>query len=184
MQNDFDLMQFIEHEQSVEDWLSKRIEYLYSLTEEERRIENREYREWYRRTRPKKDWIGRLRQIKKGVPFELVPNDLFVPNKCVIKEIPIRFHDGDYTPRILLIDKDLGYVKGNYIVVSQVAARYHRRWWKLDRSERVEYREKYLDLFREFCEYQQREVEQAVKEDPKLLNSPWYRDAVKPLPEP
>jgi hypothetical protein len=182
LRNKFDLNHWL----SVEEWLHNRIKYLQSLSPEERKIENQRYRAWFRMVKPKVDWLGRMRIRKRseGIPFGLEPDFVFVPDTCVIKDISIRFHDDDHTPRILLVDCDKGYIRGNYVVVSQAAGRRYKWWKNLGQSEREEYHKKYMELFYKWREYLDELIKRTIEEDPGLADSRWYKHVKEPIPEP
>lgn len=70
--------------------------------------------------------LARRRAKEKGLPFSLVPEDVPIPEVCPVLGIPLnhgtgRRHDG--SPTIDRIINDLGYVKGNVIVISWRANR-------------------------------------------------------------
>ena len=63
---------------------------------------------------------ARNRALKKGLPFDLVPEDIIIPDVCPItKQSFVRCTK--YGASIDKIDPTKGYVKGNIIVVSKTA---------------------------------------------------------------
>lgn len=61
---------------------------------------------------------------KRGIQFSLVEEDLVVPEYCPILGIKLEINTGrlaDNSPSVDRIIPDLGYVKGNVVVVSQRA---------------------------------------------------------------
>ena len=79
--------------------------------------------------RDKNPFIGNLRTTKSnckkyGIPFNLTPEDLVVPEFCPYLGIKLTWIDGiqhDATPSIDRIIPELGYVKGNVQVISYLA---------------------------------------------------------------
>lgn len=66
--------------------------------------ENREYVLWY---------TAKRRAIKAGVPFDIEPSDIVIPETCPMLGGPIT------TPSIDRVVNSLGYVKGNVCVVEK-----------------------------------------------------------------
>lgn len=69
---------------------------------------------------------ARKRAERKGVPFSITADDIFVPDTCPVLGIPIvpgsgGKHDG--SPTIDRIIPELGYVPGNVQVISDLANR-------------------------------------------------------------
>ena len=65
---------------------------------------------------------------KNDIPFNLTIEDLCVPDQCPALNIPLIFGSGkraptDNSPSVDRIKPELGYIKGNIIVVSQLANR-------------------------------------------------------------
>jgi hypothetical protein len=61
-----------------------------------------------------------------GVPIDITLDDIVVPPRCPAFDIPLQRSDGvagEATPSIVRIEPELGYVKGNVVVVSAKAAR-------------------------------------------------------------
>jgi hypothetical protein len=65
------------------------------------------------------------RARRKDIPFAITKEDVSIPSTCPILGIPLssetKRHDG--SPTLDRIDNDLGYVKGNVIVISWRANR-------------------------------------------------------------
>lgn len=61
---------------------------------------------------------ARARAKKLDVPFDLVATDIQIPDVCPVLRIPLARFGGDFAPTIDRIRGDLGYVKGNVVVVS------------------------------------------------------------------
>ena len=64
---------------------------------------------------------ARWRARRDGVPFDLTLDDIKVPRWCPYLGIPIFVGDGrpvDNSPSLDRLDPELGYVRGNVIVVS------------------------------------------------------------------
>lgn len=94
---------------------------------------------------------------KKGIEFDITEEDVVVPNRCPVLDIPIQHNWGgqqDDSPSIDRIDPNGGYTKNNIIVVSwkanrlksnadvielvRVAAFYHRLQEVRNAAERQE----------------------------------------------
>ncbi len=59
-----------------------------------------------------------------GIPFNLSIEDIVIPDRCPALGIPLRpgsgvSHDG--SPQLDRLVPDLGYVKGNVVVISRLA---------------------------------------------------------------
>jgi len=68
----------------------------------------------------------RITAKKRGLPFDLTPDDVSIPEKCPVLGIPLSRGVGvrtDNSPSLDRIIPSLGYVKGNVIVVSMRANR-------------------------------------------------------------
>lgn len=64
---------------------------------------------------------ARIRARRKGLPFDLVPDDVTVPEVCPILDIRLVRGQGriqDASPTLDRIDPVLGYVRGNVAVIS------------------------------------------------------------------
>jgi hypothetical protein len=64
------------------------------------------------------------RAKRKGIPFNLKPEDIVIPNTCPVLGIPLVrgikiIHNG--SPQLDRIIPQLGYVRGNVIVISKLA---------------------------------------------------------------
>lgn len=69
---------------------------------------------------------AKRRADEKGIEFSLTADDLTIPDTCPILGIPIFFGKKKYlnnSPAIDRINNELGYVKGNIIVISWRANR-------------------------------------------------------------
>lgn len=82
---------------------------------------------WRRRNPVKALLIGVKRRAKqKGWEFDLTEDDLTIPEVCPVLGIPlmnVRHQRTDFAPSVDRIHNDIGYVKGNVIVVSWRANR-------------------------------------------------------------
>lgn len=84
-------------------------------------------REYYRRS-PETAILGEIRKrcIQRGIPFGITADDIRAPELCPILGIPLR-RGGDGrgpsfdSPSVDRIVPELGYVRGNVIVVSHLA---------------------------------------------------------------
>ena len=69
---------------------------------------------------------ARVRARKYGLPFNIIPEDVVIPNKCPILGIDLFVKGGkstDNSPTLDRIVPALGYVKGNIKVISRLANR-------------------------------------------------------------
>lgn len=70
--------------------------------------------------------LARSRALKKGLPFDLTEEDVLIPNFCPVLGIPLVRGSGlgghrPGSPSLDRIRPELGYVKGNVIVISHRA---------------------------------------------------------------
>lgn len=64
------------------------------------------------------------RAKRNQLPFDIDINDIVIPDRCPVLGIEISFSVGiDHRPSIDRVKNDLGYVKGNIIIVSWRANR-------------------------------------------------------------
>lgn len=75
-----------------------------------------------------KSMLGRVmaRCKKSNIPFNLTIEDIFIPEYCPVLNIELKVGDGkthDNSPSLDRIVPELGYVKGNVMVVSHKANR-------------------------------------------------------------
>lgn len=66
------------------------------------------------------------RAKRRGIPFDLDPEDIVIPDVCPVLGIPIGIRDGSQRGDSASIDKiipQLGYTKGNIIIISMLANR-------------------------------------------------------------
>lgn len=61
------------------------------------------------------------RATKYGIPFDIELSDVVVPDTCPVFGTNFVFGDHDLAPSLDKIRPELGYVKGNVIVVSNKA---------------------------------------------------------------
>lgn len=68
---------------------------------------------------------ARRRAKDLGLEFNLTPEDVFIPTHCPVLLIPLEraSTDRDASPSLDRINNDLGYIKGNVVVVSFKANR-------------------------------------------------------------
>ena len=64
---------------------------------------------------------AKTRAKKKGLEFNLELDDIVLPKKCPIFDIPFIYGDNDCTYSIDRIDPAKGYVKGNVQIISNRA---------------------------------------------------------------
>lgn len=71
-------------------------------------------------------YAARSRAKKQGLPFDLRPQDLSLPETCPVLGVPLersKTHQQDNSPTLDRIIPDRGYVQGNVIVVCAKANR-------------------------------------------------------------
>jgi hypothetical protein len=97
-----------------------------------RRLTNIDSAKAYDRARYESLWRERAvdgakrRAVSAGLPFDITVNDVVIPSTCPVLGIPIfitRGLAGSNAPSLDRIKPELGYVKGNVIVVSWRANR-------------------------------------------------------------
>lgn len=69
---------------------------------------------------------AKYRAKAAGVPFDLSPEDLTIPDRCPALGIPLRVStltQADSSPSLDRLVPALGYVRGNCVVVSSLANR-------------------------------------------------------------
>lgn len=68
---------------------------------------------------------AKARAKLKGVPFDILPSDIHIPEKCPVFGIPLIWGDRltNNTPSIDRVIPEKGYVKGNCVVISMKANR-------------------------------------------------------------
>ena len=69
---------------------------------------------------------AKARAAAKDLPFDIEPSDIVIPTHCPILGLPLEHHRGrsgafKASPSLDRIEPELGYVKGNVRVVSQLA---------------------------------------------------------------
>lgn len=62
---------------------------------------------------------AKYRACQKDLPFSLSIEDLFIPARCPVLGVPLRFRGGPHAPSLDRIVPELGYVPGNVLVVCQ-----------------------------------------------------------------
>lgn len=68
--------------------------------------------------------VAKHRAEKKGIPFDLEPQDIAIPERCPVLGITLSFSKVETrhsSPSIDRIKPELGYTKGNVVVVSWLA---------------------------------------------------------------
>lgn len=95
----------------------------------------------YRKRNPEKVMFhtAQSRAKKKGQEFAISVQDIVIPEKCPILQIPLFHGDGkiiDNSPSLDRIDNSIGYVPGNVRVISKKANTY-KGDMTLDQVERL-----------------------------------------------
>lgn len=65
-----------------------------------------------------------IRAAKKGIEFNITEDDIIIPNKCPLLEVPLKIGTKDnyeYSPSLDRKDNTRGYVKGNVWIISKKA---------------------------------------------------------------
>lgn len=64
---------------------------------------------------------AKSRAKRRGIPFDIIPSDIIIPERCPVLGIPLQLSNGVRGPASPSIDRiipELGYVKGNVVVTS------------------------------------------------------------------
>jgi len=77
---------------------------------------------------------AKARAVKKGISFNLTPEDITLPEKCPVFNIPFNKSDRRMGYSLDRIIPELGYVPGNVQVISQLA---NAMKWDSTREERI-----------------------------------------------
>lgn len=67
---------------------------------------------------------AKIRARNRGIPFDIDIDDIIIPDKCPILEVPLILGTKDnyeYTPSLDRIDNSKGYIKNNIMVISKKA---------------------------------------------------------------
>jgi hypothetical protein len=59
---------------------------------------------------------------REGMEFNLKLKDIVIPSHCPILGLPWVFKGGDNAPTFHRIDRDKGYVRGNFVIISRRAS--------------------------------------------------------------
>jgi len=96
---------------------------------EKRSSQNKTWYESFRKKRFKENpqqylwYVARTRARQKKIDFTIAVEDVIIPEKCPILDIPLVKGDG-YLPNAMSLDRvnnDLGYIPGNIRVISRKA---------------------------------------------------------------
>lgn len=102
-----------------------RQEYNKKWKQENRERHNAHTQKWRDNNRTKLMFIGaKARAKKKGIPFDIELSDIVIPKKCPVLGIKLCAGNGrmhGHSPSLDRIDNTMGYIKGNILVVSQLA---------------------------------------------------------------
>lgn len=79
---------------------------------------------------------AKLRAKQKGLPFNLVKEDVVIPDVCPIMGIPFDRSNKKFAPSIDRIVPELGYIKGNIQVMSTLA---NQMKWNSTREELIQF---------------------------------------------
>lgn len=85
------------------------------LYREKRRVYHKHYRSENRERRMLAD--AKARATKGGFPCTIELQDIFIPNKCPLLNVPFQ-RKGPYAPSLDKLVPSLGYVPGNVLVIS------------------------------------------------------------------
>lgn len=64
---------------------------------------------------------ARLRARRAGLPFNITVDDIVIPKRCPILNVPLGEVGGLHAPALDRINNKRGYVKGNVAVISKLA---------------------------------------------------------------
>ena len=67
---------------------------------------------------------AKTRALKRGLEFNLTKEDIIIPDKCPILEVPLMIGTKDnyeYSPSLDRIDNTKGYIRGNIQIISKKA---------------------------------------------------------------
>lgn len=81
--------------------------------------------DWKKRESEYSIWLScRYRASRKGLDFEITPEDVIIPSHCPVLGIPMSIGgDKSNSPSIDRIDNSKGYIKDNIVVISHRANR-------------------------------------------------------------
>ena len=114
------------------DERQKKKEYDIKYREKNKEKRKEQNKEWYVKTRKERFiedpktylWsVAKVRAKQKGIVFEILPEDIFIPDKCPITGNTLVKGNG-YDPNAMSLDRvvnDKGYIKGNVRVISRIA---------------------------------------------------------------
>lgn len=98
---------------------------MYDINPKRRQVKRQRAIAWINNNH--KRWLLRqikLRAKKIGVQFNLTIEDIVVPERCPVFDIPLqrgKQHSCDNSPTVDRINPDGGYVKGNIAIISRLA---------------------------------------------------------------
>ena len=105
------------------DQRQRRLEYA-----RERGYTEADHNYYYKRRIEQPEWYlyssAKRRAKKRGVEFDIVVDDIFIPTHCPILGIELSFEGGvpgkasDFSPSLDRIDSTKGYIEGNIAVIS------------------------------------------------------------------
>lgn len=96
-----------------------------NLSEDQRARRRQSVRKWRYKDPAKSIHMNvRLRAVKKGIPFNIDVSDIAIPEFCPVLGLKLKVGPGKLcanSPSLDRIFPELGYVKGNVIVISNKA---------------------------------------------------------------
>ena len=133
-----------------------------NLASEKHRKENRtEYNEYckkkkkesYSKEKRRQDYLKNInkeifyaakqRAKVKNIPFTISLDDVIIPERCPVFDIPLDSRNRYHAPTLDRIDNDLGYIKGNVDVISSKANRLKNNGSIEDFKKIIQYMEKW-----------------------------------------
>lgn len=90
------------------------------------RTKTNQYKRELTRKNPIGYMIQRIRSRAKlnNIPFDLTKEDIVIPSVCPVLGIPLQVSDGKAGPNSISLDRinpELGYIRGNIVVISHKA---------------------------------------------------------------
>ena len=89
---------------------------------------------------------AKFRAKEKGLPFDLVIDDIKIPEFCPVLGVPFIESDPDYTTSLDRLIPEKGYVKGNIMVMTNKANRMKSNATKEEVAKLLKFMEGYCEI--------------------------------------